>query len=83
MEDDSDTKDFGGGVGMDYVKAASRIAEKYDVLFINQYENLPINEWNGKKYLEDSVHLTKRGRMEYAKVVSEYINDDYKERNAR
>lgn len=83
VENDSDTKDFGGGVGMDYVKAAGRIAEKYDVLFINQYENLPINEWNGKKYLEDSVHLTKRGRMEYAKVVSEYINDDYKERNAR
>lgn len=83
VEDDSDTKDFGGGVGMDYVKAAGRIAEKYNILFINQYENLPINEWNGKKYLEDSVHLTEKGRVEYAKVVSEYIKDDYKERNAR
>ena len=83
VEDDSDTRSFGGGVAMDYVKAAQNVAKAHDVMFINQYENLPMNEWNGKLYLEDATHLNQKGRIEYAKVVSEYILDDYKERNAK
>ncbi len=83
VEKDSDTHDFGGGVGMDYVKAVEAVADKYGLIFINQYENLPMNEWNGKLYLEDATHLNKKGRTGYAKAVSEFILDDYKERNAR
>ncbi len=83
VEEDSDTNDLGGGVGMDYVKAVKSVADEYGLIFINQYENLPTNEWNGKLYLEDATHLNKKGRTEYAKAVSEYILDDYKERNAQ
>lgn len=81
VEDDSDTKNPGGGVGTDYVEAVRQIAKEYDLLFINQYEELPINEWNGKLYLEDATHLNEKGRMEYAKIVAEYLLKDYEERN--
>ena len=83
VETDSDTKSFGGGIGMDYVQSAERVADKYDAIFINQYESLPINKWNGTKYLEDATHLNKLGRRMYAEVVSEYLVKDYKERNAQ
>jgi len=83
VQEDSNTKNFGGGVGTDYVKAAEKIAKEQEVLFINQYDSLPINEWNGKIYLEDAVHLNEKGRREYAKVVAECILEDYKERNAK
>ncbi len=83
VEADSDTRSFGGGVGTDYVAAAKRVAEEYDLLFVSQYEELPMNEWNGKLYLEDATHLNKNGRIQYAKVVAEILLDDYKERNAQ
>ena len=83
VEEDSNTRDFGGGVGMDYVNAVKRVADEYGLLFINPYNTLPINEWNGNLYLEDATHLNEKGRMEYAKAVSECILDDYEERNAQ
>lgn len=83
VEEDSDTHDFGGGVGMDYVKAAEEVAKANNLIFVNQYEELPIHKWNGTLYLEDATHLNEKGRIEYAKVVSKYILKDYKERNAR
>ena len=83
VETDSDTKNYGGGIGMDYVKATERVAKEKEVLFVNMYEELPMNEWNGKLYLDDATHLNAKGRRMYAKVISEYILDDYKERNAK
>ena len=83
VEKDSDTHNFGGGVGMDYVKAVEEVAKANNLIFINQYEELPIHKWNGTLYLEDATHLNEKGRIEYAKVVSKYILKDYKERNAR
>lgn len=47
------------------------------------YEELPMNKWNGKMYLDDATHLNVKGRKQYAKVISEYILEDYKERNAK
>lgn len=83
IESDSHTQDFGGGVGMDYVKAAEELASAYNLLFVNQYEELPIHRWNGKKYLTDATHLNEKGRVEYAKVVSECLLKNEKERNAK
>lgn len=83
VESDSDTKDFGGGVGTDYVSAAERIANETNSLFINMYQEIPMNEWNGLRYLEDATHLNETGRKKYAKAVSEYLLEDYKERNAQ
>lgn len=76
VEADSDTSDFGGGVGMDYVDAAAEVADKYDIMFINQYYELNMNEWNGRRYLEDATHLNKKGREAYAKVVAKYLTQD-------
>lgn len=81
--DDSDTSSFGGGVGTDYVDTVQKIAQKYDLIFINMYREIPMNEWNGILYLEDATHLNKKGRLEYAKVVAETLMEDYKERNAQ
>ena len=83
VEQDSDTKDFGGGVGTDYAKAVQEVADSYQLIYINQYESLPIHEWNGTLYLEDATHLNERGRREYAKVVSKHLLKDFKERNAK
>lgn len=83
VEEDSDTRNLGGGVGLDYARAAEKVAEKYDLLYINQYEKLPMNEWNGKLYLEDATHLNEKGRLLYAKVVSEYLLKNFEERNAQ
>ena len=83
VEADSDTCSFGGGVGTDYVDVVQKIAQKYDLIFINMYREIPMNEWNGILYLEDATHLNQRGRLEYAKVVAETLVDDYKERNAQ
>lgn len=83
VEDDSDTCSFGGGVGTDYVDTVQKIAQKYDLIFINMYREIPMNEWNGILYLEDATHLNQKGRLEYAKVVSETLMEDYKERNAQ
>ena len=83
VEEDSDTRDFGGGVGMDYVKAAESLSKEYDLLFINMYQQIPMDVWSGIRYLEDAIHLNELGRKKYAKVVSEYLLNDYKERNAQ
>ena len=83
VEEDSDTCNLGGGVGTDYVKALSEVAKEYDLLFINLYEELPINEWNGTLFLEDATHLNERGRKEYAQVVAKYLLEDFQERNAQ
>ena len=81
IEEDSDTRNPGGGIGMDYVEAVEELAKEYDLLFINQYEELPIGEWNGKVYLQDATHLNEKGRKEYATIVSEVLIEDQKERN--
>ena len=83
VESDSDTEDFGGGVGMDYVLTAEKVAKESHSLFINMYQEIPMNEWNGLRYLEDATHLNETGRKKYAKVVSEYLLKDFKERNAQ
>lgn len=83
VEEDSDTRNLGGGVGTDYVEAVRGVAEEYDLIFINQYEELPIGEWNGKLFLEDATHLNQKGRLEYAKVVSKYLLEDFEERKAQ
>ncbi len=81
VADDSDTHNRGGGIGTDYVETVRNIAKEYDLLFINQYENVPMNEWDGKLYLEDATHLNEKGRVVYAKAVAEALLEDYQERN--
>lgn len=83
VKDDSDTTNYGGGVGTDYVNAAKEVAMEYELLFVNMYEELPMDEWNGQLYLEDATHLNENGRREYAKVLANYLLRDYEERNAR
>lgn len=83
VADDSDTCDFGGGVGTDYVEAARQIADEYNLIFIDMYREIEMDEWNGIVYLEDATHLNQKGRLTYAKIVAEYLLKDYEERNAQ
>lgn len=64
--DDSNTLDYGGGTGIDYVQTAEKVASEYGLLFVNNYRDLGIHRFNGPKYLEDATHLTKTGRSKYA-----------------
>lgn len=74
---DSDTKDYGSGVGPDYVAVAEKVAEEYGAIFINNYERMGINRRNGPKYLSDATHLTEKGRDKYAGIVADCLIADY------
>ncbi|MCD8068743.1 MAG: SGNH/GDSL hydrolase family protein [Lachnospiraceae bacterium] len=75
--DDSDTLNYGGGTGLDYVEALRRIAEEYeDVIFINIYEDVHIDMSNCTLMLEDGTHFTAYGREIYAKDVVKYLAKD-------
>lgn len=75
--DDSDTLNYGGGTGLDYVQALMEIAGEYDdVIFINIYDDVHIDMSNCTLMLEDGTHFTAYGREIYAKNVVKYLAKD-------
>lgn len=81
VDSESDYKDYGAGTGPDYVATLQMVAEEYNLMFINNYEEMGINIHNGPKYLSDATHLTEVGRKKYAKITADYILNDYKNRS--
>lgn len=77
IDSDSNTKDYGGGFAPAYVETAERVAEEYDLIFINNYKKMGIHRYNGPKYLIDATHLTEYGRDKYAGIVADYLIEDY------
>ncbi|MCD7739006.1 MAG: SGNH/GDSL hydrolase family protein [Lachnospiraceae bacterium] len=75
--DDSDTLDYGGGTGLEYVEALCQIAQEYEnVIFINIYDDVHIDMSNCTLMLEDGTHFTAYGREIYAKNVVKYLAKD-------
>ncbi len=69
-------QDFGGGTALDYVSGLERVAMEYDVIFVNNYEDITINITNGLQYLSDATHLTAYGRKVYAHNICKYLLED-------
>ncbi|MCD8327187.1 MAG: SGNH/GDSL hydrolase family protein [Lachnospiraceae bacterium] len=75
--DDSDTLDYGGGTGPEYVEVLRQIAGEYDdVIFIDIYEDVHIDMSNCTLMLGDGTHFTEYGREIYAKNVVKYLAKD-------
>lgn len=77
IDSDSNTKDYGGGFAPVYVETAKRVAEEYELIYINQYVKMGIHRYNGPKYLSDATHLNEEGRKKYAGIVADFIIEDY------
>lgn len=77
IDSDSNTKDYGGGFAPAYVETAERVAEEYNLIFVNNYKKMGIHRYNGPKYLADATHLTEYGRDKYAGIIANYLIEDY------
>lgn len=64
-----------GGILTEYVDTAIEIANEYNIICLNNYTNLGINEMNANVYLADGVHLNETGRFLLAKRIMERIAD--------
>ncbi len=62
-----------GGVITDYVDAAVRTARETNVLYMNNYRDLGINEDTADALLEDGTHLNETGRMLLGKAIISFI----------
>lgn len=78
VDSESDWRDWGGGTGPDYVETARKVAEEYGLIFVDNYEKMGINIYNGTKYLSDATHLSEKGRKKYAKILAEALLQDYR-----
>lgn len=58
-----------GGILTEYVDAALQVAEETNVLCLNNYADLGINESNADTYLADGCHLNETGRFLLAEQV--------------
>lgn len=63
-----------GSVLTDYVDTAQMIAEKTNVLFMNNYLNLGINEDNAAQYLSDNIHPNDAGRFLMAQQIATQLS---------
>lgn len=52
-----------GGTLVDYAAAVLAVAEEMDVLVLDNFGELPINEENWQEYLSDGCHLNEYGRF--------------------
>ncbi|MCD8379038.1 MAG: SGNH/GDSL hydrolase family protein [Lachnospiraceae bacterium] len=74
---DSDSINYGGGTGPDYVSVLEKVAAEYEnVIFINTYEDIRIDRANGPVLLEDGTHFSEYGREVYAKNIVRYLAKD-------
>lgn len=61
------------GILIEYVDTAMEIANEYNVICLNNYTDLGINETTASVYLADGVHLNETGRFLLAKRIMERI----------
>lgn len=60
----------------EYIDVGKGIAEKYDLGYINIYEEFVVNETNIDEYMMfDHIHFNEDGRKIYASILAEYISN--------
>lgn len=65
--------DFGGGVLTDFIAKEKEIAEEYGLLFINNFDEVPINASNYNEYLGDGLHENAEGAQMIARNIAKYV----------
>ncbi len=73
MIGDGNSVNNGYGTLFDYKGICNYVANEYQVLFFNAYQDLGINGYTADEYLEDGIHLTDAGRQLYADALAKMI----------
>lgn len=63
----------GGGTLVEYYRVCGNVSADMNTLFLNAYEGIGLNTYTADEYLEDGIHLSQKGRAEYARILSEII----------
>lgn len=65
-----------GGVLTDYVKAAVKVGKELSVGYMNNYDDMGINEENQEVYLADGCHLNEEGRYLLGLRIVEKLQEE-------
>lgn len=63
----------GQGTLAAYYRVCGNVSADNNTLFLNAYEGIGLNTYTADEWLEDGIHLTKKGRKKYAEKLSEVI----------
>lgn len=63
----------GGGKLVEYYRVCGNVAVDQNTLFLNAYEGIGLDAYSADEYLEDGIHLSKKGRRKYAEKLSQII----------
>lgn len=77
---DAYSMNYGYGTLVEFFRVAGYVADQFkedNVLFFNAMEESGIDAYTADEYLEDGVHLSEKGRREYASIVSRRILLDF------
>lgn len=58
---------------VEYHRVCQNVATDMKTLFLNAYEGIGLDAYTADEYLEDGLHLSAKGRDEYAKKLSQII----------
>lgn len=71
----------GGGKLVEYYRVCGNVSADMNTLFLNAYEGIGLDAYSADEYLEDGIHLSKKGRRKYAEKLSEIILNYEAEKN--
>ena len=63
----------GGGTLVAYHRVCGNVSADMNTLFLNGYEGIGLDAYSADEYLEDGIHLSKKGRRKYAEKLSQII----------
>lgn len=72
---DGNAVNNGGGKLVEYYRVCGNVSADMNTLFLNAYEGIGLDAYTADDYLEDGIHLSQKGRYEYARILSEIINE--------
>ena len=73
MIGDGNSVNNGYGTLFDYKGICNYVANAYQTLFFNAYQDLGIDGYTASDYLEDGIHLSDAGRQLYADALAKMI----------
>lgn len=71
----------GGGTLAEYYRVCGNVSSEFHTLFLNAYEGIGLDTYTADEYLEDGIHLSEKGRFEYARILSSIIMENEATRN--
>lgn len=70
---DGNVVNNGGGTLVQYSRICENVATDLNTLFFDAYYGMGLDAYTADEYLEDGIHLSEKGRQEYARVLSNII----------